>query len=74
MCHRLNLFGSTLKDGFVLDVEVNYWILHGLSDPITSIGDYKNQTRQSRRLHEDWKEHRTLKNNMVQSLTSEDGE
>ena len=35
-------FGSTLKDSFVLDVKDNYWILHGLSDPVVSIGDYKN--------------------------------
>ena len=31
LCNRLSLFGSKLKDSFVLDVEVYYWILHGLS-------------------------------------------
>ena len=72
LCDQLTLFGGTLKDSFVLEVEDNYWVLHGLSDPIVSIGDYKNHTRQSQRLREDWKEQITLKNKMVRSLTSED--
>ena len=39
---RLTRFGGRLKDRFVLDVEEDYWILHNLSDPIASIGGYKN--------------------------------
>ena len=39
---RLTRFGGRLKDRFVLDVEDDYWILHNLSDPIASIGGYKN--------------------------------
>ena len=74
MCDQINLFGSTLKISFVLGVEDDYWILHGLSEPIASIGGYKNQTRKSQRLLEDQKEHRTLNNNMVQSLMNKDCE
>ena len=74
LCDWLTLFGSTLKDSFVLNIEEYYWILYGLSEPLPSIGGYKNQTRQSRRLCEDQKEHRTLKNNTVRSLTSKDHE
>ena len=55
LCHQPTLFVSTLKDSFVLDVEDDYWILNNLSDPIASIGDYKNQTRLSQRLREDQK-------------------
>ena len=29
LCNRLTIFGSTLKDSFVLAVEDNYRILHG---------------------------------------------
>ena len=42
------------------NVEDDYWILHGLSEPIVSIGDYNNQKRRSRRLREDRSEQRTL--------------
>ena len=42
VCHQLTLSGITLKDNFVLDVKDNYLILHGISDPIVSIGDYNN--------------------------------
>ena len=52
LCDGITLFGSTLKDSFVLAVEYNYWDLHSLSDPIASIGGYKNQTRRSWRLCE----------------------
>ena len=74
VCDRLTIFGSMLKDSFVLDVKDDYWILHGLSDPIVSISDYKNQKRRSRRLCKDRNEQRTLKNKTVRSSTSEDRE
>ena len=70
LCVQLTIFGSTLKNSFVLAVEDNYWILHGLSDPMASIGGYKNQTRRSRRLLDDRKEHRTQNINTVRYSTS----
>ena len=59
--NRLALFNSTLKDSFVLAVKDRYRVSYSLSDPISSIGGYKNQKRRSRRLCEDCKEHRMLR-------------
>ena len=61
LCNGLTLFGSTLKDGFVLAVKDNYWYLHGLLDPTASISGYNNQKRRSQRLREYCKEPRTLR-------------
>ena len=61
LCDQLTFFNSTLKYSFVLAVKDNYWVKHGLSYPIASIGGYKNQTRQSQIICKDRKEYRTLR-------------